>query len=141
FGGYDETPETMAEMIGEFARSGLVNIVCRLLLEKHEHIAAFGNAISGVTPRAIPDKPKYMRLSGLEPFTLTPDLNFINVGERTNITGSAKFRKLIAANDYEAALEVARSQVENGAQIIDINMDEGLIDSEAAMTRYVNMIA
>ena len=82
-----------------------------------------------------------MRLSGLEPFTLTPDLNFVNVGERTNITGSAKFRKLIAANDYEAALEVARSQVENGAQIIDINMDEGLIDSEAAMTRFVNMIA
>ena len=82
-----------------------------------------------------------MRLSGLEPFTLTPDLNFVNVGERTNITGSAKFRKLIAANDYEAALEVARSQVENGAQIIDINMDEGLIDSEAAMTRFVNLIA
>jgi 5-methyltetrahydrofolate--homocysteine methyltransferase len=82
-----------------------------------------------------------MRLSGLEPFTLTPDLNFINVGERTNITGSAKFRKLIAANDYEAALEIARGQVENGAQIIDINMDEGMIDSEAAMTRFVNLIA
>ena len=91
-----------------------------------------------MSPRAIPEKPRYMRLSGLEPFTLTPDLNFINVGERTNITGSAKFRKLIAANDYEAALEVARSQVENGAQIIDINMDEGLIDSEAAMTRFLS---
>jgi len=141
FGGYDETPETMAEMIGEFARSGLVNIVGGCCGTRPEHIAAFGKAISGVTPRAIPDKPKYMRLSGLEPFTLTPDLNFINVGERTNITGSAKFRKLIAANDYEAALDIARSQVENGAQIIDINMDEGLIDSEAAMTRYVNMIA
>ncbi|HWC62929.1 MAG TPA: methionine synthase, partial [Rhizomicrobium sp.] len=89
----------------------------------------------------IPDKPRYMRLSGLEPFTLTPDLNFINVGERTNITGSAKFRKLIAANDYESALEIARGQVENGAQVIDINMDEGLIDSEAAMTRFVNLIA
>src|SRR6185312_8842504 len=106
-----------------------------------EHIKAFGDAIAGVTPRAIPEKPKYMRLSGLEPFTLTPDLNFINIGERTNITGSAKFRKLIAANDYEAALEVARGQVENGAQVIDINMDEGLIDSEAAMTRFVNLIA
>ena len=82
-----------------------------------------------------------MRLSGLEPFTLTPDLNFINVGERTNITGSAKFRKLIAANDYEAALDVAREQVENGAQVIDINMDEGMIDGEAAMTRFVNLIA
>jgi 5-methyltetrahydrofolate--homocysteine methyltransferase len=141
FGGYDESPEMMAEMIGEFARSGLVNIVGGCCGTKPDHIAAFGAAIKNVTPRAIPGKPKYMRLSGLEPFTLTPDLNFINVGERTNITGSAKFRKLIAANDYEAALEVARSQVENGAQIIDINMDEGLIDSEAAMTRFVNMIA
>jgi 5-methyltetrahydrofolate--homocysteine methyltransferase len=141
FGGYDETPEMMAEMIGEFARSGLVNIVGGCCGTKPEHIAAFGKAISDVPPRAIPEKPKYMRLSGLEPFTLTPDLNFINVGERTNITGSAKFRKLIAANDYEAALEIARSQVENGAQIIDINMDEGLIDSEAAMARFVNMIA
>ncbi len=141
FGGYDETPETMAEMIGEFARSGLVNIVGGCCGTRPEHIAAFGKAITGVTPRAIPDKPKYMRLSGLEPFTLTPDLNFINVGERTNITGSAKFRKLIAANDYEQALEVARQQVENGAQIIDINMDEGLIDSEAAMARFVNLIA
>ena len=141
FGGYDETPEMMAEMIGEFARSGLVNIVGGCCGTKPEHIAAFGKAITDVPPRAIPEKPKYMRLSGLEPFTLTPDLNFVNVGERTNITGSAKFRKLIAANDYEAALEIARSQVENGAQIIDINMDEGLIDSEGAMTRFVNLIA
>src|SRR3569623_298059 len=141
FGGYDETPETMAEMIGEFARSGLVNIVGGCCGTKPEHIKAFGEAIKGVKPRVIPEKPRHMRLSGLEPFTLTPDLNFINVGERTNITGSAKFRKLIAANDYEAALDVARSQVENGAQIIDINMDEGLIDSEAAMTRFVNLIA
>jgi 5-methyltetrahydrofolate--homocysteine methyltransferase len=141
FGGYDETPETMAAMIEEFARSGLVNIVGGCCGTKPEHIKAFGLAIADVPPRAIPEKPQYMRLSGLEPFTLTPDLNFINVGERTNITGSAKFRKLIAANDYEQALEVARSQVENGAQIIDINMDEGLIDSEAAMTRFVNLIA
>ncbi|MBN9589994.1 MAG: methionine synthase [Alphaproteobacteria bacterium] len=141
FGGYDETPQIMAEMIGEFARSGLVNIVGGCCGTRPEHIAAFGKAIAGVTPRAIPGKPKYMRLSGLEPFTLTPDLNFINVGERTNITGSAKFRKLIAANDYEAALEIARGQVENGAQVIDINMDEGLIDSEAAMARFVNLIA
>jgi 5-methyltetrahydrofolate--homocysteine methyltransferase len=141
FGGYDETPETMAEMIGEFARSGLVNIVGGCCGTRPEHIAAFGKAISDVPPRRIPEKPKYMRLSGLEPFTLTPDLNFINVGERTNITGSAKFRKLIAANDYEQALEIARQQVENGAQIIDINMDEGLIDSEAAMARFVNLIA
>jgi len=141
FGGYDETPETMAEMIGEFARSGLVNIVGGCCGTKPDHIAAFGKAIADVPPRAIPEKPKYMRLSGLEPFTLTPDLNFINVGERTNITGSAKFRKLIAADDYEKALDVAREQVENGAQIIDINMDEGLLDSEAAMARFVNLIA
>jgi 5-methyltetrahydrofolate--homocysteine methyltransferase len=141
FGGYDESPEMMAEMIGEFARAGIVNIVGGCCGTKPDHIAAFGKAIAGVTPRAIPGKPKYMRLSGLEPFTLTPELNFINVGERTNITGSAKFRKLIAANDYEKALDVAREQVENGAQVIDINMDEGLIDSEAAMTRFVNMIA
>ncbi len=141
FGGYDETPDSMAEMIGEFARSGLVNIVGGCCGTKPAHIKAFGRAIADVPPRAIPEKPKYMRLSGLEPFTLTPDLNFVNVGERTNITGSAKFRKLIAANDYEAALEIARGQVENGAQVIDINMDEGLIDSEAAMTRFVNLIA
>ncbi len=141
FGGYDESPAQMAEMIGEFARSGLVNIVGGCCGTKPDHIAAFGAAIRNVTPRAIPGKPKYMRLSGLEPFTLTPDLNFINVGERTNITGSAKFRKLIVANDYEAALDVARQQVENGAQIIDINMDEGMIDGEAAMTRFVNMMA
>src|SRR6201995_4005537 len=141
FGGYDETPESMAAMMGEFARSGLVNIVGGCCGTKPEHIKAFGEAIEGVKPRAIPEKPRYMRLSGLEPFTLTPDLNFINVGERTNITGSAKFRKLIAANDYEAALEIARNQVENGAQVIDINMDEGLLDSEGAMTRFVNLIA
>ena len=141
FGGYDESPEQMAEMIQEFARSGLVNIVGGCCGTKPDHIAAFGKAIAGVTPRAIPEKPKYMRLSGLEPFTLTPDLNFINVGERTNITGSAKFRKLITAGDYESALEIARQQVENGAQVIDVNMDEGMIDGEAAMTRFVNMMA
>ncbi len=141
FGGYDETPESMAKLIGEFARSGIVNIVGGCCGTTPDHIKAFGEAIEGVAPRAVPEKPRYMRLSGLEPFTLTPDTNFVNVGERTNITGSAKFRKLIAANDYEAALEVARSQVENGAQIIDVNMDEGLIDSEAAMRRFLNMAA
>src|SRR5258708_6375874 len=106
-----------------------------------DHISEFGRVIRDVPPRAIPQPPRHMRLSGLEAFTFTPELNFVNVGERTNITGSARFRKLIAANDYEAALEVARAQVANGAQIIDINMDEGLIDSEAAMTRFVNLIA
>jgi 5-methyltetrahydrofolate--homocysteine methyltransferase len=141
FGGYDDTPEQMAEKIGEFARSGLVNIVGGCCGTTPSHIKAFSEAIEGVTPRVIPEKPRYLRLSGLEPFTLTPETNFVNIGERTNITGSAKFRKLIAANDYEAALEVARSQVENGAQIIDVNMDEGLIDSEAAMKRFLNLIS
>ena len=141
FGGYDETPEIMAAMIGEFAQSGLVNIVGGCCGTTPAHIKAFGEAVKGVKPRVIPEKPRYMRLSGLEPFTLTPDINFVNVGERTNITGSAKFRKLIAANDYEGALTVARDQVANGAQIIDVNVDEGLLDSEAAMRRFLNMAA
>jgi 5-methyltetrahydrofolate--homocysteine methyltransferase len=141
FGGYDETPELMAEMIGEFARSGLVNIVGGCCGTKPEHIAAFGKAIGGVSPRAIPDERQDRRLTWAEPFALRPGPIVIKIGERTNITGSAKFRKLIAANDYEKALDVAREQVENGAQVIDINMDEGLIDSEAAMARFVNLIA
>jgi 5-methyltetrahydrofolate--homocysteine methyltransferase len=141
FGGYDDTPENMSALMGEFARSGLVNIVGGCCGTTPAHIKAFVEAVEGVVPRRIPEKPRYMRLSGLEPFTLTPDLNFVNVGERTNITGSAKFRKLIAADDYEGALEVARSQVENGAQIIDVNVDEGLIDSEAAMRRFLLMAA
>jgi 5-methyltetrahydrofolate--homocysteine methyltransferase len=141
FGGYDDTPTEMAEKIGEFARSGLVNIVGGCCGTTPAHIEAFAEAIEGVPPRAIPEKPRHLRLSGLEPFTLTPEMNFVNIGERTNITGSAKFRKLIAADDYEGALAVARSQVENGAQIIDVNMDEGLIDSEAAMRRFLNLIA
>ena len=141
FGGYDDGPESMAEVIGEFARSGLVNIIGGCCGTTPEHIAAFAKAVEGLPPRAIPEKPRYLRLSGLEPFTLTPETNFVNIGERTNITGSAKFRKLIATNNYEAALDVARTQVENGAQVIDINMDEGLIDSEAAMRRFVCLIA
>jgi len=140
FGGYDDTPESMAARIGEFARSGIVNIVGGCCGTTPAHIRAFAEAIEGVPPRRVPEKPRYLRLSGLEAFTLTPDTNFVNVGERTNITGSAKFRKLIAAENYEAAVEVARSQVENGAQILDINMDEGLLDSEAAMRRFINLI-
>ncbi len=141
FGEYDDTPEAMAAMIKDYAESGLVNIVGGCCGTTPDHIAAFGKAIKGVKPRAVPQKKPYLRLSGLEPFTVTPQTNFVNVGERTNITGSAKFRKLIKAEDYDAALEVARDQVANGAQIIDINMDEGLIDSEAAMTRFLNLLA
>jgi 5-methyltetrahydrofolate--homocysteine methyltransferase len=141
FGGYDDTPENMAAMIGEFARSGIVNIVGGCCGTTPAHIKAFAEAIEGVPPRGVPEKPKYLRLSGLEPFTLTPETNFVNIGERTNITGSAKFRKLIAADDYDAALDVARSQVVNGAQLLDVNMDEGLLDSEAAMRRFLSLIS
>jgi len=141
FGGYDETPDSMGAYIGEFAREGLVNIVGGCCGTTPEHIRAFADAVAGVPPRKIPEKPRQLRLSGLEPFTLTPETNFVNVGERTNITGSAKFRKLITAGDYDAALDIARGQVESGAQIIDINMDEGLLDSEAAMARFLNLAA
>jgi 5-methyltetrahydrofolate--homocysteine methyltransferase len=141
FGGYDETPEETAEFIGEFARAGLVNLVGGCCGTTPEHIAAIRAAVDGVRPREIPEIERHMRLSGLEPFTLTPETNFVNIGERTNVTGSARFRKLIKDNDYNAALEVARQQVENGAQIIDVNMDEGLLESEEAMKTFLNLIA
>ncbi|WP_342640579.1 methionine synthase [Rhodoligotrophos ferricapiens] len=141
FGGYDETPEDMAAQISEFAREGLVNVVGGCCGSTPAHIKAIAEAVSGLKPREIPEIPRLMRLSGLEPFVLTADIPFVNVGERTNVTGSAKFRKLITAGDYAGALDVARDQVENGAQIIDINMDEGLIDSERAMVEFLNLIA
>ncbi len=141
FGQYDESPEFMAEQVEGFAREGLVNIVGGCCGSTPEHIKAIAEAVAKHKPREIPQRPPLMRLSGLEPFTLTKDIPFVNVGERTNVTGSAKFRKLITAGDYAAALDVARDQVENGAQIIDINMDEGLIDSKQAMIEYLNLIA
>jgi 5-methyltetrahydrofolate--homocysteine methyltransferase len=141
FGQYDETPEEMAAQIEGFMRDGLVNVVGGCCGSTPDHIRAIAEAASRHQPRAIPDIPRHMRLSGLEPFTLTDAIPFVNVGERTNVTGSAKFRKLITAGDYAAALDVARDQVANGAQIIDINMDEGLIDSARAMTEYLNLIA
>ena len=128
FGLYDESPEYMAELVGEFAKSGLVNILGGCCGTTPAHIAAIAEAVKGIAPRAIPEISPMLRLSGLEPFTLTKDIPFVNVGERTNVTGSAKFRKLITAGDYAAALDVARDQVANGAQIIDVNMDEGLLD-------------
>jgi 5-methyltetrahydrofolate--homocysteine methyltransferase len=141
FGGYDETPEQMAASIGGFARDGLVNIVGGCCGSTPEHIKAIAEAVRGIVPRAIPEFTPLMRLSGLEPFTLTKDIPFVNIGERTNVTGSAKFRKLITAGDYAGALVVARDQVANGAQIIDINMDEGLIDSQRAMVEFLNLVA
>ena len=128
FGYYDESPTYMAELLGEFADAGLVNVVGGCCGTTPEHIAAIAKAVAGKPPRAIPEVPKQLRLAGLEAFALTPEIPFVNVGERTNVTGSAKFRKLITAGDYAAALSIAREQVENGAQVIDVNMDEGLLD-------------
>jgi 5-methyltetrahydrofolate--homocysteine methyltransferase len=141
FGGYDEGPDEMAALLGEFATAGLVNIVGGCCGTTPDHIRAIARAVEGKRPRAIPKIPPRLRLSGLEAFTLTPEMPFVNVGERTNVTGSARFRKLVTAGDYPAALAVARDQVENGAQIIDINMDEGLLDSKKAMTTFLNLIA
>jgi len=141
FGLYDESPEFMAELLGEFASAGLVNIVGGCCGTTPDHIAAIAQAVAGKAPRAIPSPPRHLRLSGLEAFTLTPEIPFVNVGERTNVTGSAKFRKLVTAGDYAGALSVARDQVDNGAQVIDVNMDEGLLDSEAAMVTFLNLVA
>jgi 5-methyltetrahydrofolate--homocysteine methyltransferase len=141
FGLYDESPEYMAGMLAEFADAGLVNIVGGCCGTSPAHIRAIAEAVRGKSPRKIPEVKPLLRLSGLEPFTLAPEITFVNIGERTNITGSAKFRKLITAGDYAAALPIAREQVENGAQVIDINMDEGLLDSEKAMTTFLNLVA
>jgi 5-methyltetrahydrofolate--homocysteine methyltransferase len=141
FGYYDESPEYMAELLGEFATAGLVNVVGGCCGTTPDHIAAIAKAVVGKAPRPIPEVPRQLRLSGLEAFTRTPEIPFVNIGERTNVTGSAKFRKLITAGDYTSALSIAREQVENGAQVIDVNMDEGLLDSEAAMVTFLNLIA
>src|ERR1700746_2649320 len=141
FGHYDEGPAEMAASLGEFAASGLVNIVGGCCGTTPEHIRAIADAVEGQQPRPIPKITPRLRLSGLEAFTLTPEIPFVNVGERTNVTGSARFRKLVTSGDYSTALAVARDQVENGAQIIDVNMDEGLLDSEKAMVEFLNLIA
>jgi 5-methyltetrahydrofolate--homocysteine methyltransferase len=141
FGEYDETPDHMAEILGEFATSGLVNIVGGCCGTTAEHIVAIADAAKGVAPRVVPTVAPAMRLSGLEPVTITEESLFVNVGERTNITGSARFRKLIKDGDYDAALSVAAQQVENGAQVIDVNMDEGMIDGVAAMDRFLKLVA
>jgi 5-methyltetrahydrofolate--homocysteine methyltransferase len=141
FGHYDEGPDAMAEQLGEFAAVGLVNIVGGCCGTTPDHIRAIARAVAGKKPRVVPEITPLLRLSGLEAFTLTPEIPFVNVGERTNVTGSARFRKLVTGGDFSAALAVARDQVENGAQIIDVNMDEGLLDSEQAMTTFLNLIA
>jgi 5-methyltetrahydrofolate--homocysteine methyltransferase len=141
FGLYDERPEATAKMLAEFTDAGFVNMVGGCCGTTPDHIRAIAEAVAGKAPRQAPEVKPYLRLAGLEPFTLDETIPFVNVGERTNVTGSAKFRKLITAGDYAAALDVARDQVANGAQVIDINMDEGLLDSEKAMTEFCNLIA
>ncbi len=141
FGEYDETAGETAAALIEFAQAGLVNLVGGCCGTTPEHIAAIAQGVGGIAARAVPQVPVAMRLSGLEPLTITEDSLFVNVGERTNITGSARFRKLIQAEDYPAALSVARQQVEAGAQVIDVNMDEGMIDGVAAMDRFLKLIA
>ena len=141
FGQYDESPEYMAKLVGEFARAGLVNVVGGCCGTTPDHIAAIAEACSPYKPRIVPEIEPRLRLSGLEPFVLTADIPFVNVGERTNVTGSARFRKLIKNGDFTAALQVARDQVENGAQVIDINMDEGLLDSKQAMIEFLHLVA
>lgn len=140
-GGYDETPNYMAKVAREYAESGFVNIVGGCCGTTPDHIRAIAKALEGIAPRRVPEREPYLRLSGLEPFEVRPDTNFVNIGERTNVTGSAKFAKLIKEGNYDEALSVARQQVESGAQVIDINMDEGMLDSEAAMVKFLNLIA
>ncbi|MEM9684790.1 MAG: homocysteine S-methyltransferase family protein, partial [Pseudomonadota bacterium] len=141
FGGYDDTPEYMAEQLREFAESGFLNIVGGCCGTTPEHITAIAEAVSDVTPRPPPEIEPQCRLSGLEPLTVGPVTGFVNVGERTNVAGSARFKKLIMGGDYEAALDVARQQVENGAQIIDVNMDDAMLDAEEAMEKFLLLVA
>jgi 5-methyltetrahydrofolate--homocysteine methyltransferase len=141
FGGYDQSPAHMARLIGEFAASGFVNLVGGCCGTTPEHIEAIAAAVADARPRALPNLPRKLRLSGLEPLEVDESSLFVNVGERTNVTGSARFKKLIREGALETALDVARDQVDNGAQIIDVNMDEGMLDGAALMTRFLNLVA
>ncbi|KAF2069637.1 hypothetical protein CYY_009042 [Polysphondylium violaceum] len=140
FGGYDETPEMMAESIKEFALAGFLNIVGGCCGTSPDHIRAFAEVTKGLAPRKIPSLPQFTTVSGLEPLVFTPELNFVNVGERCNVSGSRRFANLIKANKFEEALSVARAQVEAGAQVIDINMDEGMIDAVASIQKFLFFI-
>ncbi|MEM7251725.1 MAG: methionine synthase [Pseudomonadota bacterium] len=140
-GEYVETADEMAAEMGDWARSGFVNLIGGCCGTTTDHIEALRDAVSGVKPRTVPTMPAFCRLAGLESMTIEPDSLFVNIGERTNVTGSPKFARLIREGELEEALSIARSQVENGAQIIDINMDEGMLDSEALMVRFLNLVA
>jgi len=141
FGGYDDSPEIMGKVIEDFLKNGFLNIIGGCCGTTPAHIQKIAELAAKYPPRVPPKLKPYTRLSGLEPLVMTPEVNFVNVGERTNVTGSPKFAELIKNNDYDSALKVARQQVEAGAQIIDINFDEGLLDSEAAMTKFLHLIA
>ncbi|MEZ8053514.1 methionine synthase [Vibrio atlanticus] len=141
FGEYDLSPEDMAEHVKEWAESGFLNLIGGCCGTTPEHIRQMAEVVEGVTPRQLPDLPVSCRLSGLEPLTISKESLFVNVGERTNVTGSARFKRLIKEELYDEALSVAREQVENGAQIIDINMDEGMLDAEACMVKFLNLCA
>jgi 5-methyltetrahydrofolate--homocysteine methyltransferase len=141
FGGYDETPVMMAEDIEDFCKSGFVNIVGGCCGTTPDHIREFARVAGKYAPRTTPRRIPFMQLSGLEPLTMTAESNFMNVGERTNVTGSAKFLKLVKEDKYEDALAVALDQVQGGAQVIDINMDEGMLDGEQAMKKFINLVA
>ena len=141
FGKYDQSPEEMKSLIRDFALSGFVNIVGGCCGTGPDHLKLISEAVRGIEPRRIAEASPYTQLSGLEPLTIRPESNFVNVGERTNVTGSRKFAKLILSGDYQAALSVAKQQVEGGAQILDVNMDEGMLDSAASMEEFLNLIA
>jgi 5-methyltetrahydrofolate--homocysteine methyltransferase len=141
FGQYDDTPENMARVVGEFAKSGWVNLVGGCCGTRPEHVAAIAAEVKKSLPRETPSLPPYTRLSGLEPLTITPETNFVVIGERTNVTGSAAFRRLIKEDKYDEAVTVARQQVDGGANILDVCMDEGMLDGIAAMRRFLNLIA
>ena len=141
FGGFDETPEITSALLGEFAAAGLVNLVGGCCGTTPDHIRAIKAAVAGAAPRSLPALEDFTSFSGLEPFRITPETGFVMVGERTNITGSKRFAGLIESGDFQAAVDVARDQVENGANLIDVNMDTDLIDGAQAMTRFLNLVA
>jgi 5-methyltetrahydrofolate--homocysteine methyltransferase len=141
FGGYDEGPDTTSSLLREFAESGLVNLVGGCCGTTPDHTRAIAAAVQGLAPREVPERPGVSRFSGLEPFSIFEDANFVMVGERTNVTGSARFRRLIEAGDFQGALDVALDQVRGGANLLDVNMDADLLDSEAAMTTFLNLLA
>jgi 5-methyltetrahydrofolate--homocysteine methyltransferase len=139
--GFPETPESLAPQLAEWAEAGFLNLVGGCCGTTPEHIQCLAGLVRGLAPREVPQVERLTRLSGLEPLTIRPETNFVNIGERTNVTGSPKFAKLILAGKYDEALTVARQQVENGAQLIDVNLDEGMLDSERAMVHFLHLVA